>query len=134
MKKQGTKIALAAMSGAILGGTLGVLFAPRKGSETRSLIKNKVTDIKNQISGATTESVKAYIEQKLDEIDREVARLEVTTEYKKAKRQAKKVIKKINKLSKYAKRKSIEGFEDLISELKEIASDVSEEILTNAKN
>lgn len=134
MKKQNTKLAIAAMSGAIVGGTLGVLFAPRKGSETRSLIKNKIADIKNKVSVTTKESIKEYIDKKLDEIDKEVAKLEITTEYKKAKRQAKKIIKKINKLSKYAKRKSIEGFEDLVSELKEMASDISEEILTNAKN
>ena len=134
MKKTKTKIAVAAASGAIVGGVLGILFAPRKGSETRSLIKNSVIDMKDKLSGIDKESIKNYIEKALDDIEKEVAKLEVTTEYKKAKRQAKRTIKKIDKLAGYAKRKGIEGFEEMISNLKDMASDISEEILTNAKN
>ena len=52
-------------------------------------------------------------------------------EFKKAKKQAKKVIKKINKLIDYTTKKGYDEFEDLITDLKEKASEISEEILTN---
>ena len=39
LKKENVKIMAALTGGIVLGGTLGVLFAPRKGSETREKIK-----------------------------------------------------------------------------------------------
>lgn len=134
MKKEKSKIAIAAGIGTLIGGTLGILFAPRSGKETRTMIKESISDIKKKVSKIDKESIKNYIDTKLDDIEKEVAKLEVTTEYKKAKRQAKKIIKKINKLIKYAKKKGIEGFEELTSDLKDMASDIAEEILTNTKN
>ena len=61
----------------------------------------------------------------------EIVKLDELDSYKKAKRQAKKIIRKINKLIKYVKNKGIEDFEDLVEELKEKAEEISEEILTN---
>ena len=70
-------------------------------------------------------------EKKLNEIDDDIEVLEGTLEFKKAKKQAKKVIKKINKLIDYTTKKGYDEFEDLITDLKEKASEISEEILTN---
>ena len=41
MKKENLKVMAALTGGIVLGGTLGVLFAPRKGSETREKIKHR---------------------------------------------------------------------------------------------
>ena len=131
MKKENVKIMAALTGGIVLGGTLGVLFAPRKGSETRQKIKECFSNIKENISNIDEEDVKYYIDKKLNEIDYEIEVLEGTLEYKKAKKQAKKVIKKINKLIDYTTKKGYDEFEDLITDLKEKASEISEEILTN---
>lgn len=131
MKKETGKIVAGAVAGAVIGGTLGVLFAPRKGSETREKIKLTFVNLKNKVSKIEEEDVRYYIEKKLNEIDDDIEVLEGTLEFKKAKRQAKKVIKKINKLIDYTTKKGYEEFEDLITDLKEKASEISEEILTN---
>ncbi len=131
MKKENVKIMAALTGGIVLGGTLGVLFAPRKGSETREKIKLTFVNLKNKVSKIEEEDIKYYIEKKLNEIDDDIEVLEGTLEFKKAKKQAKKVIKKINKLIDYTTKKGYDEFEDLITELKEKASEISEEILTN---
>lgn len=131
MKKENVKIMAALTGGIVLGGTLGVLFAPRKGSKTREKIKLTFVNLKNKVSKIEEEDVRYYIEKKLNEIDDDIEVLEGTLEFKKAKRQAKKVIKKINKLIDYTTKKGYEEFEDLITDLKEKASEISEEILTN---
>ena len=131
MKKENVKIMAARTGGIVLGGTLGVLFAPRKGSETREKIKLTFVNLKNKVSKIEEEDIKYYIEKKLNEIDDDIEVLEGTLEFKKAKKQAKKVIKKINKLIDYTTKKGYDEFEDLITDLKEKASEISEEILTN---
>ena len=131
MKKENVKIMAALTGGIVLGGTLGVLFAPRKGSETREKIKLTFVNLKNKVSKIEEEDIKYYIEKKLNEIDDDIEVLEGTLEFKKAKKQAKKVIKKINKLIDYTTQKGYDEFEDLITDLKEKASEISEEILTN---
>ena len=129
--KENVKIMAALTGGIVLGGTLGVLFAPRKGSETREKIKLTFVNLKNKVSKIEEEDIKYYIEKKLNEIDDDIEVLEGTLEFKKAKKQAKKVIKKINKLIDYTTKKGYDEFEDLITDLKEKASEISEEILTN---
>ncbi len=131
MKKENLKVMAALTGGIVLGGTLGVLFAPRKGSETREKIKLTFVNLKNKVSKIEEEDIKYYIEKKLNEIDDDIEVLEGTLEFKKAKKQAKKVIKKINKLIDYTTKKGYDEFEDLITDLKEKASEISEEILTN---
>ena len=131
MKKENLKVMAALTGGIVLGGTLGVLFAPRKGSETREKIKLTFVNLKNKVSKIEEEDVRYYIEKKLNGIDDDIEVLEGTLEFKKAKRQAEKVIKKINKLIDYTTKKGYEEFEDLITDLKEKASEISEEILTN---
>lgn len=131
MKKENLKVMAALTGGIVLGGTLGVLFAPRKGSETREKIKLTFVNLKNKVSKIDEEDVRYYIEKKLNEIDDDIEVLEGTLEFKKAKRQAKKVIKKINKLIDYTTKKGYDEFEELITDLKEKASEISEEILTN---
>lgn len=131
MKKEKLKILTAVIGGALVGGAAGVLFAPRKGSETREKIKDAFTDLKIKVQKIDKEDIKDYIEKKLEDLDLEIAKLDELDSYKKAKKQAKLVIKKIDKLIKYTKKKGLEEFEDLTAELKEKAEEISEEILTN---
>ncbi len=131
MKKEKLKILTAVLGGALVGGAAGVLFAPRKGSETREKIKDAFTDLKIKVQKIDKEDIKDYIEKQLEDLDSEIAKLDELDSYKKAKKQAKKVIKKIDKLIKYTKKKGMEEFEDLTTELREKAEEISEEILTN---
>ncbi len=130
MKKEKVKILTALGIGSIIGGLAGVLFAPRSGSETRAKIKESIVNLKENLTNIKEEDVKKYIDKKLDEIDKEVNKLEKQEEYKKARRQAKKIINKINRLINYTNKKGMDKFEDLILDLKEKASNISEEVLT----
>lgn len=134
MKKEKLKIGAALGTGAVIGGILGVLFAPKKGSETREQIKNSFINLKDKLMNVDEESIKKKIEKKLDCIDVELAKLELIDSYKKGKKQAKKVVKKINQLVEYTKKKGMSEFEDLILDLKDKASEISEEILTNLED
>lgn len=134
MKKEKLKIGAALGTGAIIGGLLGVLFAPKKGSETREQIKMSFINLKDKLMNVDEESIKRHIEKKLDCIDVELAKLEMIDSYKKATKQAKKVVKQINKLINYTKKKGMSEFEDLILDLKDKAAEISEEILTNLDN
>ncbi len=131
MKKENLKIVGAMVGGALVGGAAGILFAPRKGSETREKIKDSINDLLERTQSIDKEDIRKYIEKELENIDFEIVKLDELDSYKKAKRQAKKVIKKIDKLIKYTKKKGMEDFEDLTNELKEKAEEISEEILTN---
>ena len=134
MKKEKLKIGAALGTGAIIGGILGILFAPKKGSETRAQIKMSFVNLKDKLMNIDEESIKKHIEKKLDYIDVELAKLEMFDSFKKAKKQAKKVVKEINKLIDYTKKKGMSEFEDLILDLKDKAAEISEEILTNLDN
>lgn len=131
MKKENLKIVGAMVGGALVGGAAGILFAPKKGSETREDIKKTINNLLEKTEVIDKDSVKKYIENQLEALDLEIVKLYELDSYKKAKRQAKKIIRKINKLIKYVKNKGIEDFEDLVEELKEKAEEISEEILTN---
>ena len=131
MKKENLKIVGAMVGGALVGGAAGILFAPKKGSETREDIKKTINNLLEKTEVIDKDSVKKYIENQLEALDLEIVKLDELDSYKKAKRQAKKIIIKINKLIKYVKNKGIEDFEDLVEELKEKAEEISEEILTN---
>ena len=64
------------VAGAVLGSGLGILFAPKKGSETRKDLKEKLDDVIAKIKSVDTEEVKAMFEAKVDEIKAELEELD----------------------------------------------------------
>ena len=59
------------LAGAAIGAGLGILFAPKKGSETRAELKAKIEDLVKQIKKIDLEEVKEEFEVKLENLKAE---------------------------------------------------------------
>jgi gas vesicle protein len=44
------------LTGAVIGGVLALLYAPKTGKETRQMIKDKATEVVDAIKGKSTEA------------------------------------------------------------------------------
>ena len=62
--------------GAGVGAGLALLFAPKKGSELRADLKNKIADLINKAKEIDAEEVKQNLENKLEEIKKEIEDLD----------------------------------------------------------
>lgn len=60
------------LKGLLLGAGLGILFAPKKGSETRKDLTDKISDLKKKINDLEAEEVKQTISKKLDDLKKEL--------------------------------------------------------------
>jgi gas vesicle protein len=70
---------LGILIGALVGGTVALLFAPRSGKETREMMRNKATEtqemIKNRVNdvkdkfGRVKENIRSSAEQEMKSID-----------------------------------------------------------------
>ena len=73
--KNSSKVLVALAAGAAIGGVLGILFAPDKGSATREKISDKAKDMGDSIKDYVSvgkeklEKIKENLEEKLDKVN-----------------------------------------------------------------
>ena len=61
------------LAGAAIGAGLGLLFAPKKGSETRKLLGEKIDELCKKVKDIDYEDVRIQIEDKITEIKEEIS-------------------------------------------------------------
>ena len=114
------------IAGAAVGAGLGLLFAPKSGSETRKELKAKLDDLVNQIKNIDVDEVKAEFDQKIEDIKAGLADLDREKVVDIAKKKGKELKVKAEDLVDMAKEKGT-------PKLKKTAQDVLENVIKVSK-
>ena len=117
------------LAGALVGGALGVLFAPKKGSETRKDLSNKLKELLESAKEIDVEEVKDAFFEKVENIETEIKNLDKEKVLKIAKQKGKELKKLSEDLLKYAKEKGTPVLEKTAKEVKEKVIEVTKEVL-----
>lgn len=117
------------LTGAAVGAGLGVLFAPKKGSETRQELKAKLEEMIDKLKEVEIDEVREEIENKISEIKVSLEELDKEKVLKVAKKKAKEIEESTKKLVKYAAEKSTPVLEEAANAIREKAIDVTKEVL-----
>lgn len=115
--------------GALVGAGLGVLFAPKAGSETRRELKEKMTDLLNKAKEIDIDEVKENITLKIDEIKEELSDLDKEKVLKIAKQKGNDIKNKCEELVELAKQKGTPILEKAATEVRQKTIDAIKEIL-----
>ena len=117
------------IAGAAIGAGLGILFAPKKGSETRKELKEKMDELVNKAKDINMEEVKETFERKVDEIKEELEDLDKEKALKIAKKKAADIKKKCLELVNLAVEKGTPVLQKAADEVRQKAIVVVKEVL-----
>lgn len=117
------------IAGAAIGAGLGLLFAPKKGSEIRAILKSKFDELMIQIKKIDVEEVKEEFEDRLQEIKEELADLDKEKVLDVAKEKAALVKKKTQELVDLAIDKGTPVLRDAAEEVRLKSIDVTKDVL-----
>ena len=117
------------IAGAAVGAGLGILFAPKKGSETRRDLKNKLDELIGKAKEIDIEEVKEEFFKKVDEIKKELEDLDKEKVLKIAKKKGEELKQKSEELLTLAKEKGTPVLGNVANEIREKAIIVVKEVL-----
>ena len=117
------------VAGIGIGAGLGMLFAPKKGSELREDLKKKINELTDKVKEIDVEEVKKEFNTKVDEIKNDLEDLDKEKALKLAKEKGSLLKTKTDELVELAKEKGTPVLEGIAEDLRQKAIEVTKDVL-----
>ena len=120
--------------GIAIGASLGILFAPKKGSQTRRKIKEKMLDLVSRAKELSISDVSKMIEERIAEIRRDLNDLDKEKVLKIAKKKSEDIKRKCQELVDLAIEKGTPVLKDAAIDVRDKTIDVMQDIIKKLEN
>lgn len=121
------------IAGTIFGATLGIIFAPKSGKETRKDIVKKAKEIKNKAKNIDLDDIREFVVEKSADIEEKLCKLSKEKVLKNAKSLASTIKKDVSNLCNSIKDISEDVMQESVEKLKTKAEKTIEKVLSKLK-